>query len=189
MKIYLIIFFIFLSNLIFCQNYIIELCKGDSIKSFYVKDIKDFNTVWLVEPLTKVLYKDNSQIILLLNKEGNYNLSTYYYNNSCKSEDTKAIIKVISCLDSYVWIPNSFTPNGDGLNDFFEIKTLYINKYNLLIYNRWGQLIFESNNPEIYWDGTFQNKLVTDDVYVYKFTYTDKNNKINQIIGKITILK
>jgi len=187
MKQFLLVFLIFLSNVLFSQNYVIELCKGDTIKNFYVDNFEYFTTIWEVTPPTSVLYQDDSQIVLLLNQEGLYNLSVYYANNNCKTDNTSVIIKVILCLDSYVWIPNAFTPNEDDLNDYFHIKTLNIIDYHLMIFNRWGELIFESFDPTYLWDGkTKNNEMIMEGVYVYKFTYKDHRNKFKQVIGRVT---
>lgn len=187
MKQFLLVFLIFLSNVLFSQNYVIELCKGDTIKSFYVDNFEYFTTMWEVTPPTSVLYQDDSQIVLLLNQEGLYNLSVYYANDNCKTDNTLVVIKVILCLDSYVWIPNAFTPNEDDLNDYFHIKTFNITDYHLMIFNRWGELIFESFDPTYLWDGrTKNNEMIMEGVYVYKFTYKDHRNKFKQVIGRVT---
>ena len=68
MKHFLLIFLIFLSNVLFSQNYVIELCKGDTIKKFYIDNFEYFTTMWEVTPPTSILYQDDSQIILLLNQ-------------------------------------------------------------------------------------------------------------------------
>ncbi len=70
--------------------------------------------------------------------------------------------------------PNAFTPDQDGLNDFFHpvIDCDYpIENYNLMLFNRWGQLIFKTDNLEEKWDGTFKGKPVPTDVLVYKVQY------------------
>ena len=190
MKSFLIVFLLLTSHVLFSQNYVVELCKGDTIKKFYVEDINYFTTVWDVDPPSIILYQTDSQIILLLNEEGLYNLSVYYTNGDCKTDRDNVEISVVLCLDSYIYIPNAFTPNDDGVNDFFEPKVLYIKEYHLLIFNRWGEEIFESFDSKYLWDGkTKNNEGIMDGIYVYKFSYKDSQNKLKQIIGKITLLK
>ena len=190
MRLFLIVFLLLISNALFSQKYTIELCKGDTIKKFYVEDIDYFTTVWSVDPSTSILYQDDSQIVLLLNQEGLYNLSVYYTNGNCKTDRDNIEINVVLCLDSYIYIPNTFTPNDDGLNDLFEPKVLYIKEYHLLIFNRWGEEIFESFDSKYLWDGkTKNNEGIIDGIYIYKFSYKDSQNKPKQIIGKITLLK
>ncbi len=82
-----------------------------------------------------------------------------------------ALIEVCGCEMIF---PNAFTPDQDGLNDFFHpiIDCDYqIENYRLMLFNRWGQLIFNTNNLEEKWDGTFQGKPVPMDVLVFKIQY------------------
>lgn len=70
-----------------------------------------------------------------------------------------------------LFMPNAFTPNGDGLNDLFcPIFTGPAANYEFSVYNRWGQLIFHTTTPRKGWDGTFRSRLQPGDVYVYYFT-------------------
>lgn len=71
-----------------------------------------------------------------------------------------------------IYIPNAFTPNGDGLNDMFGVKGEGIRDYHLYIYNRWGEMIWESSNPHQQWDGKKDGRMAETGVYVYKlFAY------------------
>lgn len=69
-----------------------------------------------------------------------------------------------------IYIPNTFTPNGDGLNDTFGISGESISEFNMKIFNRWGQLIFETSNVNERWDGTFLGTKVPMGTYVYNVT-------------------
>lgn len=73
---------------------------------------------------------------------------------------------------SSIWIPNSFTPNGDGLNETFVIAGNTDCFYDeLLIFNRWGELIWQSQQPMVlFWDGRIDGQLVQEDTYVYRLT-------------------
>ncbi|MCX6306121.1 MAG: gliding motility-associated C-terminal domain-containing protein [Bacteroidetes bacterium] len=73
-----------------------------------------------------------------------------------------------------IWFPNAFTPNGDGLNDLFRPVGNEIGKYNLQIYDRWGTLIFESNNVADGWDGSVKGREAEPDVYTYNATYESR---------------
>lgn len=66
-----------------------------------------------------------------------------------------------------IFIPNAFTPNGDGINDTFGVKGEGIKEFTLNIFNRWGELIFETHNPKQQWDGTYMNNPVEIGEYVY----------------------
>lgn len=83
-----------------------------------------------------------------------------------------------------------FTPNGDGVNDTWEIKNLrYWPGYLLLVYNRWGQLIHEQEGIVKEWDGTSGGKPVPDATYFY-ILYKNKNDKSEGIVkGSVTITR
>jgi gliding motility-associated-like protein len=67
-----------------------------------------------------------------------------------------------------VFLPNAFSPNGDGLNDHFApISQFVLNNYLFQIFNRWGELIFEANEPGTGWDGTFKGVEQEGGVYIY----------------------
>ncbi|MBC7923603.1 MAG: gliding motility-associated C-terminal domain-containing protein, partial [Ferruginibacter sp.] len=77
-----------------------------------------------------------------------------------------------------IQMPNAFTPNGDGLNDAFRPVLVAYNTYLLRVFNRWGQEVFRSENPEKGWDGKRNDgKLFGEDTYVYKIIYTCRPNQ------------
>lgn len=92
----------------------------------------------------------------------------------------------------HLYIPNVFTPNGDGLNDVFLPKGVGIdeNNYKMLIYDRWGELVYQSNNLYIGWDGSIKNKSnsATQDVYVYKIYTQDLKGNKYEYVGHVTCL-
>jgi gliding motility-associated-like protein len=87
---------------------------------------------------------------------------------------------------SVLKLPNIFTPNNDGINDYFvPIKAENIEIEKVIIQNRWGQTVFESN--EVNWDGNFQGKPTPDGTYFYIITCKDKNEKMKSKSGTITL--
>ena len=92
-----------------------------------------------------------------------------------------------------LFVPNAFTPDGDGYNDTFNAKADNIIEYEMLIYNRWGDMIYQSESLENDWDGTFMGKEVQIDVYVYKiyYTYQDESGSINkgQQTGRVSLIR
>ncbi len=83
------------------------------------------------------------------------------------------------------YIPNSFTPNADGVNEYFFGTGEYISSYQMEIYDRWGELIFQSNDMERKWDGTYRGKQVQQGQYVYKFRVTDWKNHGYDYVGSV----
>ncbi len=70
--------------------------------------------------------------------------------------------------DFTVFVPNSFTPNRDNLNDVFIPKLQGVMEYELQVFNRWGQLIFETDNLKTGWDGSYNNSPSPEGVYIWK---------------------
>ncbi|MCF8347863.1 MAG: gliding motility-associated C-terminal domain-containing protein [Bacteroidales bacterium] len=96
-------------------------------------------------------------------------LATSFEN--CKSTDSVYIL----WAGKSFFIPNAFTPNGDGLNDIFGVipRLDYINQYRISIFNRWGQMIFETTDLNLGWDGTYQGEACLAGAYVYRIVYND----------------
>lgn len=85
------------------------------------------------------------------------------------------------------YIPNSFTPNADGVNDeFFGLGEGY-DFYSMFIYDRWGELIFESNDDQYHWDGSYKGKQVQLGTYAYRFYIVDWQGHDHQYEGHVTL--
>ncbi len=107
----------------------------------------------------------------------------------CYYSDTININVICLGKDS---IPNVFTPNGDNINDVFLPEIKCAEEYNLRIYNRWGDLLFETNELTKSWDGKYNKNNVAPGAYFYIISYisTENNTKAKQIKkGTITILR
>lgn len=110
---------------------------------------------------------------------------TAYKNGDHTIVSTSNYAEVIPPLS--VYIPSAFTPNGDGINDTFGIKGEGIKNFTLRIYNRWGELVFESNNPKQQWDGTYQGKPEMSDTYVYQLTASGLGSSTKT--GSVTLVR
>ena len=93
------------------------------------------------------------------------------------------------------YVPNTFTPDGDNFNQVFS-PVFYSGfdpfNFEMLIFNRWGQVIFETHNTEIGWDGSYSDQagVVSDGMYTWKITY--KNPKTDErkiLIGHVLVLR
>lgn len=89
-----------------------------------------------------------------------------------------------------LYIPNAFTPDGNGLNDYFTAKGTEINEFKMMIFDRWGEKIFETDNIYKGWDGTANggSKMSENGVYVYKILVKDFHNKQHDYTGHVTLL-
>lgn len=91
------------------------------------------------------------------------------------------------------YIPNTFTPNADAWNEIFYAYGTYIKEFKIMIFDRWGNKIFESNDMRKGWDGMVQSgrsgKLVQEDVYVWKVELMDANNRPHKYIGNVNVVR
>ena len=75
---------------------------------------------------------------------------------------------------SEMFVPSAFTPDNDGINDILLIQGSENQSFKFLIFNRWGNMVFQSNNPNISWDGKIKNQPAPEGVYIYKLVFTDQ---------------
>jgi gliding motility-associated-like protein len=89
------------------------------------------------------------------------------------------------------YIPNAFTPNGDGMNDLFFGMGIGIVKYEMFIFDRWGNMIYHANSLKEQWDGkaNYGKDIAQQDVYVWKVSLTDVFHKKHNYIGTVTLVK
>lgn len=105
-----------------------------------------------------------------------------------------SIIKQVEIKPAFViYIPNAFTPNGDGLNDGFQAKGMGIVDFKLQIFDRWGALVFETSDINKAWDGSVNGNGGGEDskqeVYVWKASVVDVLREKHSLIGHVTLLK
>jgi gliding motility-associated-like protein len=116
----------------------------------------------------------------------------YYYrltdSHECKVDGEADINK--EWRDCLVIIPNAFTPNGDGVNDVFRAQIHdAISDYHIAIYGRWGQLIFESRDPESGWNGQQNGISLPMGSYLWLITYTDSKHQARKQKGNLVLIK
>ncbi len=103
---------------------------------------------------------------------------------------TDTIVKTIIVGEDYgVYVPNIFTPNGDGVNDIFQPKGFGITKYELRIFNRWGEELMMTNDFGHGWDGFYKGKLSQEDTYIWKINLTNVFGKSHELSGHVTLVK
>ena len=103
-------------------------------------------------------------------------------------DSTSVYIVVENCA---VYVPSAFTPNGDGLNDVFYAKGIISNTapFKLLIYNRMGQLLFETSDFNAAWDGTFDGNKVPQGVYTWMISVGEESIGSYQLTGTVTLIR
>ena len=91
--------------------------------------------------------------------------------------------------DGVVDMPTAFTPNGDGINDLFSIAGFGFQSVQFRIFNRWGELVFETDNPDQGWDGTFRGVLQEMDVYTWTLKVVFANRRTENLQGNLTLIR
>jgi gliding motility-associated-like protein len=87
-----------------------------------------------------------------------------------------------------IYIPNSFTPNGDGMNDTFGAYGEAVKDFKMQVFNRWGQVIFETNNFSTQWDGTFDGMPAPQGSYVYRVAATGITGRSATRDGTVSLI-
>jgi len=122
--------------------------------------------------------------------------TTYYLTlndttNDCNcgiSGDSVTIAVVSNCS---IYIPDAFSPNGDGVNDVFSVyipSCINPGNYTFQVFDRWGEKVFSSNDPKKGWDGTYNGKEMDNDVFIYVLTYSANNAGIVHK-GNVSLIK
>ncbi len=117
--------------------------------------------------------------------------TTYLVSSTDACSEGASFTIVVSPLQDKLLIPNAFSPNGDGVNDVFRaVSSSELTQFGFYIYNRWGEVVFETNNPAEGWDGTFRATLQEIGVYVYYVEYTFANDGTERIVkGNVTLVR
>lgn len=118
-----------------------------------------------------------------------YNVLLVTNNTYGCKDSTSDSVHIIP--DFRIFIPNAFSPNSDGLNEYFTAKGIGIVNFNMMIFDRWGNLIFTTDDINRGWNGTANGgtKIAQEDTYVYKIEVTDIFKEQHSYIGAVTLIK
>ena len=110
--------------------------------------------------------------------------------NGCVATEDVTIEVFDNCIDGFYTIPNVFTPNGDGINDVFEPLSLIstpVEKFAL--YDRWGNQVFQTNDPDESWDGRFNGQPLNGGVFVYTLEVMCPDGNAGYHSGNVTLMR
>jgi gliding motility-associated-like protein len=156
-----------------------SICEGiiGSVQLKNLSNVGSINSLWSNGSTNNVITASEPGVYWLQESIG-----------SCTTTDSVTIKR-----DCYLDIPNSFTPNADGLNDYFiptELLTSGVTTLNINIFSRWGELIFNTTNINSRgWDGKFGEKPQPMGAYVYQIDVTFKNKERKTYTGNVTLLR
>jgi gliding motility-associated-like protein len=93
--------------------------------------------------------------------------------------------------DFTVYVPNAFTPDGNGRNNYFKpvLSNILEDGYEFLVFNRWGEVVFQTNDLNTPWDGTYAGNPVKEDIYVWKILVRDNRSERHEFNGHVTLLR
>jgi len=157
-------------------SYDTTFCNKRNVVLTYLPNDNTTNIIWNTGS------RSNS---IQVNNAGKYKALVF---NPCFTDSFEINVAEIDCNGKY-FVPNAFTPNGDEVNDLFEIKGINIQSRTMQIYNRWGELIFTANPGEMGWNGFFGNKPVQSDIYIYVLQITDTLGEQSYLKGTVQVLK
>jgi len=136
-----------------------------------------------------ILWNNGETGNLLLNlSPGTYLIEVTDSNNCKKTAQETIIMATNECFTSHVYIPNIFSPNSDGQNDVLYVRGDGIQQLELIIYNRWGEIVFKSTDQAKGWDGTYKGAKVEAGAYSYILKAEFSGNVTKKLNGTITVV-
>ncbi len=158
-----------------------SLCEYDTAKIILPSQF----TNYLWQPATSSMLNGNS-LLLFPTDNTLYTISAESHNN-CRIQDTLQIIKK-DCYRS-IYFPTAFTPNNDGKNDNYKAGAVGIlQSYQLMIFNRYGEIVFTTNNISTGWDGTYKGKLLSG-TFTWICNYTFRSRQAERETGSFVLIK
>lgn len=112
---------------------------------------------------------------------------TGYNSKKCKYNDTLRVCVVQDCGEMFV--PNAFSPNLDGVNDVLYVRGKCLKNLTFMIFNRWGEKVFETSDQKLGWDGTFNGELLNTAVFVYRLEGTTFDGNPFSQKGNVTLIR
>ncbi|MEZ4777732.1 MAG: gliding motility-associated C-terminal domain-containing protein [Bacteroidia bacterium] len=152
------------------------LCQGDSLRVDVTTSGADY------------LWEDGSEEpVRIITEPGRYFVQI---SDNCESAQTDFFVGVTDC-ECFVFIPNVFTPNEDGINDDFRPRVICpLESYGLVIFDRWGKKVFESQSPQDYWTGSIGSRPAPAGVYYWAIQFRKAGGATTQVTrGNITLMR
>ena len=112
---------------------------------------------------------------------------TGYNSKKCASSDTINVNIIEDCGEMYV--PNAFTPNNDGVNDVLYVRGICLQSLTFMVFDRWGEKVFETADQAIGWDGSYKGEDMNTQVFVYRLEGKTYEGKAFSLKGNVTLIR
>lgn len=151
----------------------IRFCRGDQV---------------LLEPGTFAAYEwsDGSTTPQLSVSDTGVFWVTVTDARGCTAVDT--VLLIDNCFTG-MYVPNAFSPNSDGLNDFFRSWSAEVGNFSLRVYNKYSRVLFETNDQDASWDGMYEGKECPEGVYTWFIRYDGPDKKGRTLSGKVSLIR
>lgn len=192
MRIFLSTILIFFYLIGYGQDQVIEKCDnyrdnytyfaqsiGVNVQSYNWKVNYNGSLQYFYTPSINITFQDTGYCRLELFIEDQIN---------CESLTQKYEILITPCKETTFYLPNSFTPNNDGINDLFKPRGENFTDFEMFIYNRWGEMIYQTTETDG-WDGGYNGYYIPEGVYSYIVSYRDIKKKPVVKIGSVTVIR
>ena len=179
-----------LPNAIISGNY--EVCDGEQVFiNVNLTGSSPFKIAYTNGNDSNVL-SGNDLIIIQPEEDGLYTITNVVDQFGCVGNYSGIAEVVFYPCSLTIYTPNIFTPNSDAINEGF-IPSIYdiddVVTFNMKIFNRWGDIIYETNEKDKYWDGKFNNTIVQQGVYAYTITITDIFEELYNFKGSLYLIR
>ncbi len=113
--------------------------------------------------------------------------TTYQVTTTLSDNTTTTLSANVEVIP--IWIPKAFSPDNDGINDLFKPEGYYKGNFTMQVFSRGGQMVFESNDINLGWDGTYRGEKMPDGVYAYVISVSDSKGNARTKKGAVTLLR
>ncbi|GAB3176940.1 T9SS type B sorting domain-containing protein [Telluribacter humicola] len=155
----------------------------DQVGNYFVVKISDSGPAQGIDVGTNTSY--NPQLDSPDEQEYNYQVRVHSRNGSFISYSNQVFFRQEAAL----FLPDAFSPNGDGKNDVFQAKGIFFDSFQMLIYNRWGEVVYSSTDSSQGWDGLINGERAPEGNYIYRVEIKDSTSKPFVKSGSFLLLR
>ncbi|MES2592243.1 MAG: gliding motility-associated C-terminal domain-containing protein [Bacteroidota bacterium] len=142
---------------------------------------------WELSNGITIPYTQGANLQYSFTQPGTYTMKLHVENaGNCADETTQDICVLEPVI---IFIPDIFSPNGDGLNDVLFVRTTSVKEFSFILFDRWGERVFETTNSDKGWDGKYNNTDTQTGVYVWYFSVTYMDGAVETRKGDITLVR